>query len=42
MVSDARCGLRRVQVAAAGGLEEFQHRLVFEGWGVSVLICTEN
>src|SRR5262245_21197462 len=29
MVADARCGLRREQVAA-GGLEEFQHRLVFE------------
>src|SRR6516164_911748 len=29
MVADARCGLRREQVAA-GGLEEFQHRLVFK------------
>ncbi len=29
MVPDARCGLRREKVAA-GGLEEFQHRLVFE------------
>ena len=29
MVPDIRCGLRREQVAA-GGLEEFQHRLVFE------------
>ena len=27
MVPDARCGLRRVKVAA-GGLEEFQYRLV--------------
>ena len=29
MVPDARCGLRREKVAA-GGLEEFQHRLVFK------------
>jgi hypothetical protein len=29
MVSDARCGLRREKVAA-GGLEEFEHRLVFK------------
>src|SRR5215831_8598863 len=29
MVPDARCGLRGEQVAA-GGLEEFQHRLVFK------------
>jgi hypothetical protein len=29
MVADARCGLRRHKVAA-GGLEEFQHRLVFK------------
>jgi hypothetical protein len=29
MVPDARSGLRREKVAA-GGLEEFQHRLVFK------------
>ena len=29
MVPDARYGLRREKVAA-GGLEEFQHRLVFK------------
>src|SRR5262245_22938026 len=29
MMADARCGLRREQVAA-GGLEEFQHRPVLE------------
>ena len=29
MVADARRGLRRKQVAA-GGLEEFQHRLVLK------------
>jgi hypothetical protein len=29
MVPEARCGLRREKVAA-GGLEEFQHRLVFK------------
>jgi hypothetical protein len=29
MVPGARCGLRREKVAA-GGLEEFQHRLVFK------------
>ena len=29
MVPDARCSLRREKVAA-GGLEEFQHRLVFK------------
>ena len=29
MVPDAGCGLRREKVAA-GGLEEFQHRLVFK------------
>jgi hypothetical protein len=29
MVPDARCGLRREKVAA-GGFEEFQHRLIFK------------
>jgi hypothetical protein len=29
MVPDARCDLRREKVAA-GGLEEFQHRVVFK------------
>jgi len=29
MVPDAGCGLRREKIAA-GGLEELQHRLVFE------------
>jgi hypothetical protein len=29
MVSNAGCGLRREKVAP-GGLEEFQHRLVFK------------
>jgi hypothetical protein len=29
MVPDAGCGLRREKVAA-GGLEEFEHRLVFK------------
>ena len=29
MVPDTGCGLRRKKVAA-GGLEEFQHRLVFK------------
>ena len=29
MVPDTRCGLPREKVAA-GGLEEFQHRLVFK------------
>ena len=33
MVPDARCGLCREKVAA-GGLEEFQHRLVFKGGGI--------
>jgi hypothetical protein len=29
MVPDTRCGLRREKVAP-GGLEEFQHRLLFK------------
>src|SRR5215831_6962503 len=33
MVPDAGCGLRREKVAP-GGLEEFQHRLVFKRWRI--------
>src|SRR5262245_7350891 len=33
MVPDTRCGLRGVKVAA-GGLEEFKHRLIFKRWRI--------